>query len=472
MRRRSIIVIEANEIPFKVFDYFRDRQPNSALARMMEQSRQYCTHSEDRTRFIMPWTTWPSMHRGVNDELHQIFKFGQWEVETDKKYPPIWSLLTDGGIRTGVFSSMQSAPLPENSSQYAFYFPDMFATSTATQPPELADFQEFNLTMTRESARNVSRRIDMGGAAQVVLNSRRLGIRASTYADIASQLIQEVFNPAVKSRRRAYQPIMLFDVFYRQLERTRPQYCTFFTNHVAAAMHRYWAAVFPEDYEEFNLEHSWVEKYRGEIEFAMAKLDKIVGRLVKFVDRNDDYMLALTTSMGQAAIPASHVRQFLTITNVPQFMRALGLQPGDYEERPAMVPDFSFSVAAGKIEQFQRGLVNLNIDGKKADFHRDNRFFHISLYDERQDLKEAQLGESRVALQDLGIGYLVHEDEVACTAQHIPQGVLLVYSPHSASVRETTRPDISALSFAPSVLRHFGVPIPAYMKQNDLFAFG
>lgn len=473
MSQRSIIVLEANEIPFKVFDYFCDRRPGSSLARLIPRSRKYRTHSEDRARFIMPWTTWPSFHRGVNDEMHQIFEFGHWEIESDAKYPPVWSILAHNGIRTGVFSSMQSAPLPANSKDYAFYVPDMFSTTAAAEPPELQLLQEFNLSMTRESARNVSRRIDVKRATQVVLHTNELGIRLGTYVDVAGQLLRELGNPARKVRRRAYQPLILFDAFFRQVQRTRPQFSTFFTNHVAAAMHRYWAAVFPEDYQEFNLDRTWVERYRGEIEFAMAKLDKIVAKLADFVDHNEDYALVIATSMGQAAIPASHVREFLTITDLGRFMGALGLRAQDYEIRPAMVPDFSFNVAPNRADELEHGLRNLVIDGKRADFRRDHCFFHVSLYDERQGLTQARLNGATLGLAALGIGYLIHEDEVACTAQHVPEGALIVYSPHSQRTRQAAPVDISALAFTPSVLDHFGIPAPAYMKRRaDMIAFG
>ena len=49
-------------------------------------------------------------------------------------------------------------------------------------PPELVDFQRFNLAMSRESARNVDTRIAKKDALGVVRHSRRLGIRPATYA--------------------------------------------------------------------------------------------------------------------------------------------------------------------------------------------------------------------------------------------------------------------------------------------------
>jgi hypothetical protein len=470
MTGRSIIVLEANEVPFKVFDYFCRRRPGSALARIMDRSAQYRTHTEDKTRFIMPWTTWPSFHRGVHDEMHQIYKFGQWETETDRRYPPIWSILARNGIRTGVFSSMQSSPLPPNSRDFAFYFPDMFGNDAATHPNELRALQEFNLAMTRSSARNVSRRIDLRRAAKMLATSGKLGIRASTYAGIGGQLVSELLNSHRKTRRRAYQPLLLLDAFRRQVERTRPQFATFFTNHVAAAMHRYWAAVFPEDYTEFQLDPAWVDKYRHEIEFAMAKLDTMVDGLARFVDAHPQYMLVVATSMGQAAIPASHVKKFLTITDLQAFMGAFHLSAAEFEERPAMVPDFSFKLAPAKADEFDRALRSLSIGGKSAGIHRDHDFFHVSVYDERQNLEQAELLGRTVTLAEIGLGYHIHEDEVACTAQHIPEGVLLVYSPHSDANPSAERIDTSALDFAPSVLRNFGLERPSYMKHADLLA--
>jgi hypothetical protein len=303
----------------------------------------------------------------------------------------------------------------------------------------------------------------------VVLSSGRLGLRGRTYLDVGMHLARELFNPARKTRRRAYQPLVLLDAFCKQLERTKPQFSTFFTNHVAAAMHRYWAAAFPDDYESFGLDRAWVKRYAGEIEFAMAKLDDIVRRLARFVDSHEDYMLVIATSMGQAAIPATHVREFLTIVDVNKFMAKLNLSAQEFEERPAMVPDFSFKISREKADDFHRRLGSLRIGGKAPEIHRDGDFFHVSV-NERSALTAVLLGDSEVPLEEAGLGYLIHEDEVECTAQHVPEGSLIVYSPHSDALARADRADVSALEFAPSVLRHFGLAVPGYMNRADLLA--
>jgi hypothetical protein len=121
---------------------------------------------------------------------------------------------------------------------YAFYLPDAFASEPVAHPPELVAFQRFNLVMSRESGRNIDTGIAKKDAFEVVRHSRRLGIRPATYAAVGKQLLAERRRPAMSNRRRTYQSVLLFDIFARQLRRTRPRFSTFFR---------------PDDYEQLGL---------------------------------------------------------------------------------------------------------------------------------------------------------------------------------------------------------------------------
>ncbi len=56
---------------------------------------------------------------------------------------------------------------------------------------------------------------------------------------------------------------------------------------------------------------------------------------------------------------------------------------------------------------------------------------------------------------EAGLSMMAHEDGVNCTAQHIPQGSLLIYSPDSP---DASRTSISTADFVPSVLKNFEIP--------------
>src|SRR5579859_1915845 len=143
----KIIFFELNEVPWRIIEYYRKANPDSTLAQILPESRVYDTFAEDTS--LSPWITWPTVHRGVTDEKHGIHSFGQPLDDIDKEFPTIWQLLAGHGCKVGVFGSLHTYPLPGDLSNYAFFFPDVFAAGAECFPEKLSSFQDFNLTMSR-----------------------------------------------------------------------------------------------------------------------------------------------------------------------------------------------------------------------------------------------------------------------------------------------------------------------------------
>ncbi|MFN0096911.1 MAG: hypothetical protein ACKVVT_19300, partial [Dehalococcoidia bacterium] len=225
---RKIILVELNEVPFTVYDRFVVQAPASAVAKVFARSRHYVTVAAEAHQ-LDPWITWPTFHRGVNDERHGIYHLGQNLEQADRDYPPVWRILHDAGRSVGVFGSLHSSHTPEDIDRYAFYLPDVFAEHTAVHPRSLAAFQEFNLAMTRASARNVDRHIPAREAAAFLRDLPRLGVRPATLRAIAGQLAGEARHRERKTRRRAIQTLLMADVFLKLLRGTRPEFATFYS---------------------------------------------------------------------------------------------------------------------------------------------------------------------------------------------------------------------------------------------------
>lgn len=180
---KRIILFELNEVPLRIIDQFCHWHPESALARTLPQCYQYETYAED-IGHLSPWKTWPTLHRGVTNDRHLIADFGQDLKEQDKEFPPIWKILVENGVKTGVCGSLHTYPPPENYENYSFFLPDTFAAGAECFPNKLELFQKFNLAMARESARNVSTKIAWKDALAMLRASSELGFRMRTFMDV------------------------------------------------------------------------------------------------------------------------------------------------------------------------------------------------------------------------------------------------------------------------------------------------
>src|SRR5215813_10478468 len=104
---KKIVLFELNEVPFKVIDHFCSCRPTSTFASLLSRSIQFVTLCKDEVE-LDPWISWPTLHRGVNDKYHGIYHLGQVLAEADRRFPPVWRLLAESGVSTGVFGSVHS----------------------------------------------------------------------------------------------------------------------------------------------------------------------------------------------------------------------------------------------------------------------------------------------------------------------------------------------------------------------------
>ena len=465
---RRIVLFELNEVPWRIVNEYVADNPRSALARILPTSRCHTSIAADRGH-LSPWTTWPTLHRGVNDEQHMIGSFGQDRAEVDGFFPPIWQLLHDAGVSVGICGTLHSYPAPADISSYSFYLPDSFAGDATAYPAELAAFQEFNLRMVAASCRNVDTGIPRAAALKFLRWTPKIGIRPRTFAALTGQLLAERRKPWLSTRRRSFQAIFAFDLFEKHLYQIRPGFSSFFTNHVASAMHRYWAAGHPGDYEQVKLDDRWMARYRDEVPWAMARADEMIGRLAAFADANPEYELWIASSMGQGPTLAQPLETQLYLEGLPTFMQAVAGIPMDgWSRRPAMLPQRNVHVEPDHADRFEAALRAITVAGAPLRFRRaDNGFFSMewgqpNLHDQPDAVRFA--GEIR-SPASLGLRAVEIEERSDTTAYHVPQGLLAIYDPQHPSAKSQERPDVSVLDIAPKMLTNFGVAVPEYMQE-------
>ncbi len=465
---KKIILFEINEIPTFILDYYTEKYPQSTLSKVLPQCHQYETYVHDEGH-LSPWITWSTLHRGVNNTLHEIADFGQNLDAVNQKYPPIWQILKQNGIKTGVFLSMHSFPPPADFMEYAFYVPDPFAGESKTNPPVLEPFQRFNLAMSRRSARNVDAGIDVSSATGMVGTLPKIGIRGSTLLRTAAHVLKERVRPTIKTRRRTYQSILAFDVFMDLMKQTQPQFATCFSNHVASAMHRYWAAAFPQHYTEYKMPEKWKQDYQGEIDFAMGVFDEFVKRLVSFA-KEHDYVILFTSSMGQAATRAEVIATELYSHDFSVFLKNLGLQ--HFEIRNAMHPQYNFVALDSQTEElFRSRIAEFLINGQPLNYReKENGFFAVDLGHQNLSIQSVTFQGKPTSIQEFGLSNQAIEDQTGSTAYHIPEGILFVYDPKDLRAKPERKKGLDTRAFVPTIMKNFGLTPPQYASQQTIDA--
>ncbi len=321
------------------------------------------------------------------------------------------------------------------------------------------------------SARNVDTSIDVRRAGAFLALSPFLGLRPATVASLVRQLADERRTPWTRIRRRSLQSVLAFDLFTHQLTRRRPDLAIVFTNHVASAMHRYWAATYPDDYDpaDYGFEPDWQHRYAGEIDIAMGHADRLFARLASFVAKDPRYLLVVTSSMGQAAAQGTPVRELLLLRDADRLMARAGVGAGSWERRPAMDPMVSIRVDEAAQAGFGAFLDSLSVGGAPITHAADRAGLFSLEFGQADDA----IGEVRVAGEvvdgsALGLERVQIEDEAGSSAYHVPQGSLFVYDPqHPAG--DSLRPEVSTTAIAPAILAALGVEPPAHHTPDPGF---
>ncbi len=427
--KKQIVFLELNEVPLLVFQRYADSSPS--FQKLFNRFTVYRTRCIDNIH-LSPWITWPTVHRGVTYEFHGIQNFGQDLSAQNKKYPPIWQHLKRRGLSVGVYGSLHSSSLPVDFSQYDFYVPDPFSSHAICNPESLSCFQDFQLRLSRKSARNVDPAlgsIDLIGLLRSLLSA---GLTLRTANCILSQLLSERLNSARLSRRRVLQASINFDIFNSLLHRHNPAFSTFFTNHVASSMHRYWEASFPDDYSSPTQSASWQKVFRHEIPRAMSVASFFMNELIKYVDRSPNAELWVCTSMGQAPVEGYEaIGSQLFLANPCRLLSFLGLDPSLYSIEPTMAPRVTFRASSQRdILLLVESLSGFSIQGEFLEVmvNHCTATLRIMHWNSLPSLTYNGLG---VSLSDAGFEMVAISDSSGTSAYHKPEGVLMIYGKDS-----------------------------------------
>ena len=337
------IVFELNEVPPRVLDWWSKTTPSSPLAKLASSGTRSTTIlDENLPRDLYPSQSWASVGMGAPWDDHQVFWYGD---PKSQDHPFYWQQAATSGRSVGLVGVLHSSPVSTQcpGDQFRFVIPDVFSGNAETIPAALQPLQELNLRMTRQSARVAS----LSASPKDVLAAvdfARNGVRPATWARLGRLAAEVATGRANKERLRVGQALLMADVFVHQVRRHDTDLSVMFGNHVASAMHRYWAATFPEDWADNPYTSEWISANKAELPFAMEATDLIVGQLQRLADDTDRELIVLS-SMGQKAdLSVDPTQQEQAIIKDADALLARLDCPFSLTIRPAMVPQLSFEL--------------------------------------------------------------------------------------------------------------------------------
>jgi len=454
---QPLMVYELNEVPWRVIDWYVRRNTDSALGQILGSAATFTTVTHDEGE-LHPWTTWPTFHRGVTNSKHNI-RFINQSMKDAEGYPPVWETLKFAGKRVGLFGSLQSYPPPKTGG-YEFYVPDTFAPGPETWPVKYEAFQRFNLHQTQQDgAQSKPFQFDSSRAGDL-LGMFQSGLRISTCLTLANHLIRERTNHLYRTRRSVMQAVVAFDMFQDALKHSRPDFSTFFTNHVAGMMHRFWKYTFPEDFA-YEIKTNEDKFHAESIGFAMAIADAQIGALMRYVKSRSGRLLVVA-SMGQEAIDRGAYLGEWRIINAPMLLKAIGWN-SPIRNLLAMQPDFNFALnSESDAEHFLISTARLVDAEGQSIWKRAQRIgatVNLGLAPSELALKTGEVylrtdgpEKLRIAIADLGIECLRRDPG---TGYHQPRGALFLYGNGIHSNNARTEVDLT--SVRPALLQMMGL---------------
>jgi hypothetical protein len=473
--KRKFLLYELNEVPWTVLDRYVASRPNSATAALLERSTQRTTVNSDDVA-LEPWRAWPTLHRSMLTRAHNSFDLGQ-DPESFQG-TDVWKAAIDSGCSVGVFGALQSWPVIDPGAG-SFYVPDTFAPDADTYPKALEPLQGLNVGATGSNRFNSAGRVTRSQALGLIRAtlSRPAGWRVGW--TLCEQLVAERRDPVAKARRPTMQLWPNYLAFEQQYLKMRPDLSIFFTNHVAAVMHRYWGDAF-EDYP-YSDDYQSDPRCSDFVFYAMDQFDLTISRVMKHIGGRQDTTLMVLGGIGQGPIPPKQALETYVLADETLLLKALGLEDG----RPghAMYPSYVFDFGSeDRARHAARTLLGLTTDlGPLFPEVRQNgtttSVIILSTYHRDVPEMAGLSGEIRMgddsdrtfAVEELGVTRAARSGGVN-TAHHIPEAPLLVFRPTEEPVA-AYRAEVDVLDVAPSILKALGVDVPLSMHGSPSLEF-
>lgn len=421
---RNFVIYELNEISPPYLRTLCSRFPDSTLASILTSGTVAST-SVSTSIELHPWSTWPTFHHGINIDEHS-YRFLNQEEQTNISQDTLWQHYLDHGKTVGIYGVLQShlkQPFPPNLS---FFVPDSFS-SLPSFPTAADSLQSLNLAALslRDSTTSGPKILKLLQAIASLVTTSLLP--TSVLLPLLSQLKNEI----KYSHQSILRPIAYadfnFDCFFHLLSSFTPDLSIFFTNHLAAIMHRY--LQFDPSFKSYSQPSSPFHRvYADCLNKAFLAADNHLSKLRDWCIANNQTLIVLS-SMGQVPITQTDLGRSPSISSFKRLLTRLSLNPYVQSILPAMFPDYVLDLThSNSLHYVYSTLRSVTTLSNQPVFnfpylqHCSQRL-HFNLNTSLSAEDRLIFKNKPITFEELGVSFF---DRGMATAYHDPTGVLLI----------------------------------------------
>ena len=454
---KPLILLEFNELSPTLMDRFiaEGKLPN--FAKLRARSQVCVTETDEVAPNLEPWIQWITVHTGLSYKEHGVFDLGDGHK---LNYPRVFELLSEHGYKIFICGSMNAAfRRPPN----GYFIPDPWSVGVDPYPKgEFEDFFNYIRLNVQEHTRD-KMVVSKSEHLKFLLFMVRHGLSTRTVVAIMKQLAEER-SGKFRWKRAMILDRLLWDVFEYYWKKKRPAFSTFFLNSTAHFQHFYWRNMDPNP---FKIKPSTEEQaeYENAVLFGYEGMDKIVGRCLDVAGPDTVVILASALSQQPCLIYEDKSGKTFYRPNDPEkFFEYAGIHT-PHRFAPVMSEQFHlyFKEEPDAVEA-EKLLAAMRVDGRALMMaRRDGHevFAGCTIFqpvDPKATVTNSQ-GEAKE------FGSLLYKADVLKSGMHHPDGILWV---GDTSKQPTESRRVSLRSVAPTILAHFGVTKPNFMRADPL----
>jgi hypothetical protein len=315
----NLILVELNEINFDIVNKYIENGTNLPGFSALIGNQLINTIAEEKYEEIEPWIQWPSVHTGLDYDVHKVFRLGDF-VNSNKKQ--FFEKVEEAGYTVGAISPMNASNKLKNP---AFFIPDPW-TQTASDRSSLSKMLSSALSQVvndnSQSRITFTSALNLSISFLALVNPLRL-IPMTWYALISLK----------KPWRKAlFLDMFLFEIHKTLLRRKEPNFSTIFLNAGAHIQHHYFYNSPHVENDELK-NPSW---YLSESEDPFLEMIIVYDKIIQKILNLSDTEIIIATGLSQK--PHKKINFYYRLIDHKSFLNDLGVE--FLSVTPRMTRDF------------------------------------------------------------------------------------------------------------------------------------